>query len=56
MAREVHGPEYDPSTEDLAWWISHHDGGRRQEAWAVLDWRWRNRLGCYSQSLPDSSK
>ena len=25
-------------------------------AWAVLDWRRRNQLGRYSQSLPDSSK
>ena len=37
-------------------WRSHHEGGRRQEAWAVLDWRRRNRLGRYCQSLPDSSK
>ena len=54
MARQVHGPEYDPSAHDLDGEVVMRAGGGK-EAWPVLDWRRHNRHGQYSHSLPDSS-
>ncbi|KAL6650327.1 hypothetical protein ACP70R_009252 [Stipagrostis hirtigluma subsp. patula] len=36
-------------------WRGRHEGGTRQEAWAVLPQRQRHRHGNYSLALPDSS-
>jgi hypothetical protein len=53
MAQEVHGPDYDPSTEPID---PDHEGRRRQETWAVLDCRWGNRLVLHSHSVLGESK
>ena len=39
-----------------AWSRSHHEGGRRQEAWTILDCRQHARHGGYSHFSSDSSK
>jgi hypothetical protein len=55
MAQEVHGPEYDPSTEQIDPRCAHK-GRRRQATWMVLDCRWGNRLVLHSHSVSDASK
>jgi hypothetical protein len=54
-ARIVHGPEYDPSTEDLDAEVIIIKGGTRQEAWVAMAWRQHHRLVFCSLSLPDLS-
>jgi hypothetical protein len=55
MAHEVHGLEYDPSTEQIDPRCAH-EGRRRQETWAVLDCRRGNRLVLHSHSVSGASK
>jgi hypothetical protein len=55
MAQEVHGPEYDPRTEQIDPRCPH-EGRRRQETWAVMDCGWGNRLFVHSHSVSSASK
>jgi hypothetical protein len=57
MAQEVHGPEYDPRTEQIDPDVLMRVGRRnRQKTWVVLDCRWGNRLVVRSHSVSGASK
>jgi hypothetical protein len=55
MAQEVHGPDYDLSTEPIDPDVLM-GGQRRQETWTVLDCRRGNRLVLHSHSVSNAGK
>jgi hypothetical protein len=55
MAQEVHGPDYDPSTEPINPDVLMRVGGGKRHG-AVLDCRRGNRLVLHSHSVSGESK